>query len=88
MQQILPRPGGHAFRKGRGPFSRAANVAAFDGVFENAATREQLEERMYGWNEEIESNAIPVHIYNLRRKLGTEAIRNVRGVGYRIGDIG
>jgi DNA-binding response OmpR family regulator len=51
------------------------------------ATREQLEERLYGWNEEIESNAIPVHIYNLRRKLGTEAICNVRGVGYRIGDI-
>ena len=51
------------------------------------ATREQLEERLYGWNEEIESNAIPVHIYNLRRKLGTQAIHNVRGVGYRIGEI-
>ncbi|EKS72668.1 two component transcriptional regulator [Burkholderia sp. SJ98] len=50
-------------------------------------TREQLEERLYGWNEEIESNAIQVHIHNLRRKLGAQAIRNVRGVGYQIGDI-
>lgn len=50
-------------------------------------TREQLEERLYGWNEEIESNAIQVHVYNLRRKLGSDAIRNVRGVGYGIGKI-
>ncbi|HKT99582.1 MAG TPA: response regulator [Paraburkholderia sp.] len=50
-------------------------------------TREQLEERLYGWNEEIESNAIQVHVYNLRRKLGADAIRNVRGVGYGIGKI-
>ncbi|CAB3785835.1 Transcriptional regulatory protein QseB [Paraburkholderia caffeinitolerans] len=48
-------------------------------------TRAQLEERLYGWNEEIESNAIQVHVHNLRRKLGTDAIHNVRGVGYRIG---
>ncbi|WP_434113641.1 response regulator [Paraburkholderia caffeinilytica] len=50
-------------------------------------TREQFEERLYGWNEEIESNTIQVHVCNLRRKLGAEAIRNVRGVGYRIGRI-
>lgn len=48
-------------------------------------TRSQLEERLYGWNEEIESNAIQVHVHNLRRKLGGDAIDNVRGVGYRIG---
>ncbi|WP_027820775.1 response regulator [Paraburkholderia bannensis] len=50
-------------------------------------SREQLEERMYGWNEEIGSNTIQVHIHNLRRKLGTQAIRNVRGVGYQMGEI-
>jgi len=50
-------------------------------------SREQLEERLYGWNEEIESNAIQVHIHNLRRKLGAQAIRNVRGVGYQMGEI-
>lgn len=47
----------------------------------------QLEERLYGWNEEIESNAVQVHVHNLRRKLGGRAIRNVRGVGYQMGDI-
>jgi DNA-binding response OmpR family regulator len=50
-------------------------------------TRTQLEERLYGWNEEIESNAIQVHVHNLRRKLGSDAIHNVRGVGYRIGTL-
>ena len=50
-------------------------------------SREQLEERIYGWNEEVESNTIQVHIHNLRRKLGTKAIRNVRGVGYQIGEM-
>lgn len=50
-------------------------------------SREQLEERLYGWNEEVESNTIQVHIHNLRRKLGAQSIRNVRGVGYQIGEI-
>lgn len=45
-------------------------------------TRQQLEERVYGWSEEIESNAIEVHIHNLRRKLFPDVIRTVRGVGY------
>ena len=47
-----------------------------------AISREQLEERLYGWNEEVESNAIEVHIHNLRKKLGHNLIRTVRGVGY------
>ncbi len=47
-------------------------------------SREDLEERLYGWGEEIASNAIEVHIHNLRRKLGTPWIRNVRGVGYKL----
>jgi two-component system response regulator QseB len=50
-------------------------------------SREQLEERLYGWNEEVESNAVQVHVHNLRKKLGADAIRNVRGVGYRIGEL-
>ncbi len=45
-------------------------------------SRTQLEERMYGWGEEVESNAIEVHIHALRRKLGAERIRNLRGVGW------
>jgi two-component system response regulator QseB len=48
-------------------------------------SRAQLEEKLYGWNEEVESNAVEVHIHALRRKLGADAIRNVRGVGWMIG---
>lgn len=47
-------------------------------------SRAQLEERLYGWDEEVGSNAVEVHIHNLRRKLGADAIRNVRGIGYTI----
>jgi DNA-binding response OmpR family regulator len=48
-------------------------------------SRAQLEERIYGWQEEIESNAVEVHIHALRRKLGAELIRTLRGVGYTMG---
>ena len=47
-------------------------------------SRAQLEERLYGWGEEVGSNVVEVHIHSLRRKLGAELIRNVRGVGYRV----
>jgi DNA-binding response OmpR family regulator len=47
-------------------------------------SRAQLEQRMYGWGEEIESNTVEVYIHSVRRKLGTDFIRNVRGVGYFI----
>jgi DNA-binding response OmpR family regulator len=45
-------------------------------------SRAQLEDRLYGWGEEIESNAVTVYIHQLRKKLGADFIRNVRGVGY------
>ena len=45
-------------------------------------SRAQLEDRLYGWGEEIESNAVSVYIHQLRKKLGADFIRNVRGVGY------
>ncbi|MDF3822775.1 response regulator [Leptospira sp. 96542] len=47
-------------------------------------SREQLEDAIYGWDREIGSNAIEVHLHHLRRKLGTDRIRNVRGVGYKV----
>ena len=47
-------------------------------------SRARIEERLYGWGQEIESNAVEVHIHSLRRKLGVEWIRNVRGVGYMV----
>jgi two-component system, OmpR family, response regulator QseB len=45
-------------------------------------SRAQLEDRLYGWDEQIASNAVEVYIHGLRRKLGSDAIRTVRGVGY------
>ena len=47
-------------------------------------TREQLEQQMYSWGHEVESNTIEVHIHHLRRKLGSELIHTVRGVGYTV----
>jgi two-component system response regulator QseB len=47
-------------------------------------SRAQLEERLYGWGEEVESNAVEVFIHGLRKKLGAEFIRTVRGVGYMV----
>jgi two-component system, OmpR family, response regulator QseB len=47
-------------------------------------SRERLEESLYGWGEEIESNAVEVHVHHLRRKLGPGLIETVRGIGYVI----
>ena len=48
-------------------------------------SREQLEAKIMGWGEEITSNAIEVHIHNLRKKLGRDFIKTVRGIGYGVG---
>lgn len=53
--------------------------------------RAQIEESLYAWGDEVESNAIEVYIYNLRKKLGSDSIVTVRGLGYRLktdGDAG
>jgi two-component system response regulator QseB len=47
-------------------------------------SRAQLEDKLYGWTDSVESNAIEVHIHSLRKKLGAEFIRNVRGVGWMV----
>ena len=47
-------------------------------------SRSELEDRIYGWGEEVESNAVEYLIHALRRKLGSEAIKNVRGVGWMV----
>jgi two-component system response regulator QseB len=49
-----------------------------------ALSKAQLEERIYRWGDEVESNAVEVHIHNLRKKLGSDAIRTLRGVGYAL----
>ncbi len=47
-------------------------------------SREQLNQTLYGWGENIDSNALEVHIHNLRKRFGTDLIRTIRGVGYMI----
>ena len=47
-------------------------------------SRSSLEENIYGWNEEVDSNALEVHIHHLRKKLGSSFIQTIRGVGYTI----
>ncbi len=51
---------------------------------ESILSKPALEETIYGWQEEVESNAVEVHIHKLRTKLGSDFIRTVRGVGYRL----
>ncbi|WP_336996530.1 quorum sensing response regulator transcription factor QseB [Leclercia sp. UBA7405] len=48
--------------------------------------RKQIEEKLYTWDDDVSSNAIKVHIHHLRRKLGSEFIRTVHGIGYTLGD--
>jgi len=62
-------------------FALAQALAERPGAY---FTRSQLEERLYGWDEEIASNAVEVHIHALRRKLDAALIRNVRGLGYSL----
>ncbi len=51
-------------------------------------TRSQLEESLYAWGEETGSNTVEVYVHHLRKKLGTDFIRTVRGLGYQLGDTG
>lgn len=48
--------------------------------------RERIEEKLYGWGQELESNALEVHVHHLRKKLGAGFIRTLRGIGYTLGD--
>ncbi len=51
-----------------------------------ALPKSQLEEQIYGWNEEVASNAIEVHVHQIRKKLSSSIIKNIRNVGYTLGD--
>jgi len=51
---------------------------------DHVVTREILAQTLYGWNDEVDSNTLEVHIHNLRKKFGSERIRTIRGVGYML----
>lgn len=68
------------------PISRR-EFALLQKLLENAGSvisREQLTQTLYGWEEDVDSNALEVHIHNLRKKFGGDFIRTIRGVGYMV----
>ena len=81
-------PASHEVTLAGAPVSLSAReFALLHSLLENPGvplSRAQLEDRLYGWQEEIGSNAVEVHIHSLRRKLGNDWLRNVRGVGYLV----
>jgi two-component system response regulator QseB len=85
---VVLDPGTHeVHRDGRSVTLSAREFALLHALMEHPGrilSRGQLEERLYGWDEEIGSNVVEVHIHSLRRKLGADFILNVRGVGYRV----
>ena len=86
--QLLLNPATHEVMLGGAPVNLSVREFALLHAFLEQPgvplSRAQLEVRLYGWDEEIESNVVEVYIHSLRRKLGAEWIRNVRGVGYLI----
>lgn len=79
-------PAGHAVTLDGTPVNLSTReYDLLHGLMLNAGrvlSREQLEQHLYSWGQEVESNAIEVHVHHLRRKLGADRIRTVRGVGY------
>ena len=73
--------------KGEGVLLSAREFALLAALLDRPGavlSREQLEEKLYGWDQEVGSNTVEVYIHSLRRKLGQDFIRNVRGVGYMV----
>lgn len=73
--------------RGRSIELSAREYAVFEALMKDpgaVVSRETLEDTVYGWGQEAGSNSVEVHLHHLRRKLSSDLIRNVRGVGYRI----
>ena len=75
-------------RGGRPVLLSAREFALLEALMERPGailSRAQLEDRLYGWGQELESNAISVYVHQLRRKLGDDLLHTLRGVGYYVG---
>jgi two-component system response regulator QseB len=81
-------PAAHEVTKGGVPLALVPReFALMQALIEEPArvfTRAELEDKLYGWGEEVGSNTIEVHVHSLRRKIGAEQVVTVRGVGYRL----
>ncbi len=87
-QDVVLDPASRTVRKGDAPVTLSNRefdlLQAFMLGAGRVLSREQLEQQLYSWGQEVDSNAIEVHIHNLRRKLGNTLIHTVRGVGYTL----
>lgn len=81
-------PAAHEVRKNSAPVALVPReFALLQALIEEPTrvfTRSELEDKLYGWGDEVGSNTIEVHVHSLRRKIGAEQIVTVRGVGYRL----
>lgn len=81
-------PASHSVRRGNTTIALTAReFALLLQLLEHRGrvqSRTQLQDALYSWSNDIESNAVEVHVHHLRRKLASDLIRNVRGVGYRV----
>ena len=86
VQDIVLDPAARSVRQAGEPVTLSTRefdlLHAFMLNADRVLSREQLEQHLYSWGQEVESNAVEVHIHNLRRKLGAALIQTVRGVGY------
>ena len=74
-------------REGRRIQLTAREYAVLHALMQRPGTllsRAQLEERIYGWSDAVESNAVEFLLHGLRQKIGSEQIENVRGIGWRV----
>lgn len=87
--KVVMAPGSHSVLcDGEAVSLKSRELALLELFLRNPGrvlTRSQLEEKLYSWDEDVSSNAVEVHIHHLRKKLGSQFIRTVHGVGYTLG---
>ncbi|WP_277966810.1 quorum sensing response regulator transcription factor QseB [Pantoea trifolii] len=87
--KVVMAPGSHSVQcDGEAVSLKSRELALLELFLRNPGrvlTRSQLEEKLYSWDEDVSSNAVEVHIHHLRKKLGSQFIRTVHGVGYTLG---
>lgn len=88
VREVVLNPATHEVTVAGKPVNLSAREFALLQAFMDrpgvVLSRAQLEEKLYGWDDSIESNAVEVHIHALRKKVGSDFIKNVRGVGYLV----